>query len=65
MVLIRSVVSRLTSGLLRSARETVEWDTFAALAMSLMDAGFSIDANFGARLWSSNVSMPVTVPPIP
>jgi hypothetical protein len=39
--LIISVVSALTSGLFRSARETVECATPANLATSLMDAGFT------------------------
>src|SRR5947209_6881003 len=38
---ILSDVSSLTSGLPRSARETVEWDTPAIRAMSLIEVGRS------------------------
>src|SRR5438128_2544629 len=37
---IFSMVSAFTRGLLRSARDTVEWETPASRATSLIDAGF-------------------------
>jgi len=39
---MRSRVSGLSLGLSDSARETVLYDTFASLAMSLMDTGIGI-----------------------
>src|SRR6478672_5870410 len=49
---MRSAVSALTSGLFLSARETVECDTFAARAMSLIESVSRLsmlDADLGAR----------------
>ena len=42
MRLIRSAVFALIEGWRLSARETVECETFASLAMSLMDARFTV-----------------------
>src|SRR5690242_17036110 len=51
---IFSMVSVLTRRLLRSARETVEWETPASRATSLIEAGLEVTTGVGS-VWLSGM----------